>query len=101
MTAKSTDGCILTFGTTAPICSLSPQQHDHSLIASSIILIISVSLASCNFDGNLNREMATLFSLRIQIDRYESLDKVDAALSEQLARRLSTLVRAFALRIAT
>lgn len=61
----------------------------------------SVTFAFCDFGGNLNRERAALFSVRMQVDRFTDLKKFDPALSEQIARRLSALVRAFAAQVAT
>lgn len=61
----------------------------------------SVDLALFNIVADSNRDAATLFSVRIQIDRFLNSDHINLNRFEQAVRRISALLRTFALRIST
>ncbi|CAG9533004.1 unnamed protein product [Cercopithifilaria johnstoni] len=63
--------------------------------------IKSSNLAFCDIGANINRDAASLFSVRLQLEQFLNSDRFQLLRFEQFIRRLYTLLRCFAARIST
>ncbi|KAL4001684.1 hypothetical protein ACH3XW_0285 [Acanthocheilonema viteae] len=62
---------------------------------------VLANLAFCDISANINRDAASLFSVRLQLEQFLNSDHFQLLRFEQFIRRLYTLLRCFAARIST